>query len=57
MTEIDSTLDPFVEAEIKEISCSAHAPIGRDWNRHLSLANVGRAASLNMTTPQRAVRT
>jgi hypothetical protein len=52
MTEIDSTLDPFVEAEIKETSRSAHATNSRDWNRHLSFVDIGWAASLIHGTSQ-----
>ena len=46
MTEIEGTLDPFVEAEIKEHQRGAHSPNDRDWNYHLRPVNVVRAASL-----------
>jgi hypothetical protein len=47
MTEIDSTLDPFVEAET---SRNTHARNCRDWDRHLSLVDMGRTASLIANT-------
>jgi hypothetical protein len=57
MTEVDSTLDPFVEAEIKETSRTNRARNSRDWNRYLSLVDMGRTTSViprNTTTALRS---
>jgi hypothetical protein len=44
MTQIDITLDPFVEAEIKE----HHAALIRGWDYHLCYVGIGGAASVSV---------
>jgi hypothetical protein len=46
MTEIDSTLDPFVESGDQGTSRKNRARNSHDWNRHLSSVDFGWTASL-----------
>jgi hypothetical protein len=46
VTEIDSTLDPFVEAEIKEHHAALIRQMVALGTHHLSVVDLGRAASV-----------